>query len=266
MGMRDERGALDRLASSRISHRARGRVAVTARNRTRPAGAECARALQWREQFPFGDDQLFAQRLAACDITEAEFLGVLDDVGSMPRSGAPPPAWAQTLVDVYVSLEFSASSLRGFASVTDPLFPFLRCAAPLIDHFTSLLREKAIVVADDDPRVPFDAQTVHQLFLDELLGAFKRMLAPTLLLELNLSRLGGQLAGTSSSERFHSFFNRLDNRAAALQLFARYPVLARQLVVRGEQWVASSLAFLRDLLIDWPAIRAGWTLVWRWAG
>jgi len=229
-----------------------------ARNPARGDPTELGRALRWREEFPFGDGPLFAQRLAACDISEAEFLAVVGDVANMPRSAVVPPTWARTLVDVYLRpQQASGSALAGFSpSPTDALFPFLRCAAPLIDHFAEALRDNVIRRTDGDPYAPYDAQTVHQMFLGELLETFKRMLAPTLLLELNLARLGGQLAGTSPAERFGGFVDGLDNRAAAL-LLARYPVLARQLVVRGEHWLASSLAFLRDLAGDWPAIR-GW--------
>lgn len=237
------------------------RVASLRSHTPRPARGsppEADRALRWREEFPFGNDALFSQRLAACGISEAEFLSVTDGVTDPPRGAAGPPAWARTLEDAYrLPRQTSGSVLTWFSpKSTDALFPFLRCAAPLIDRFAGALRDNAVrLVGEQD--APYDGETVHRLFLGELLGSFKRMLAPALVLELNLARLGGQLVGASPAERFRSFVTDLDDRAAALSRLGRYPVLARQLVIRGEQWLASSLAFLRDLADDWPAV-CGW--------
>jgi type 2 lantibiotic biosynthesis protein LanM len=64
------------------------------------------------------------------------------------------------------------------------------------------------------------------------------------------------LTGENPSERFESFVDKLGDRAFALGILGSYPVLARQLVRRGEHWLASSLTFLRNLSQDWPAIRA----------
>lgn len=221
----------------------------------RAGSAERERATRWREQFPFGDTQPFAQRLAAAEITPAEFQAALDLV-SLPRSGSPPPAWAQTLLEAYKNEQAAGWSPTGFTPAqTDALYPLLRCAAPLMDHFAAALREQAIGLVGD-AESPFNGQEVPRLFVGELVNAFKQMLAPTILLELNLARLGGQLVGANPAERFDNFFSGLNNCAAAMRLLARYPVLARQLVVRGGHWLASSVAFLRDLTDDWPAIRS----------
>jgi type 2 lantibiotic biosynthesis protein LanM len=223
----------------------------------RQAGGEAARARRWREQFPFDDEgPLFTQRLAASQISEEEFLRVLADE-TATLCGAIAPTWSQTLVDAYLRPQTpECHAAAALPSQTDALSPFLRIAAPLIGHFAGALRRKAIEVARGDPCAPYDAQNVCELFLGELLEAYKRMLAPTMVLELNLARLAGQLAGTGPSERFHTFVSGLDDRTAALRMLARYPVLARQLVLRGENWVVSSLIFLRDLSRDWSAIRA----------
>lgn len=215
------------------------------------SGTESQRSLRWREQFPFGDEQFFAQRLTACDISEEEFLRVVGGAGSDPK----PPVWARTLVHAYLAPQRPESALTDASSrPTDGLYPFLRCAAPLVDHFAEQLRDNAAGLAGGHPSAPFHAPTVHQLFLGDLLEAFKRMLAPAMLLELNLARITGQLAGAGPAERFYEFIDGLGNSATALLRLSRYPVLARQLVVRGECWAASSLAFLRDLADDRPAI------------
>jgi type 2 lantibiotic biosynthesis protein LanM len=245
-----------RLAESLVERVAALRSRVGSSAPTGRPAAESARADRWRAQFPFGDEEFLAARLAADDISEAEFLEVLaDEVGTL-RSGAPPPAWVRTLEDLYRCPQPHESTLPGLSpSPTDALFP-LRCVAPIIDHFANALRRKVIAAADGAPWVPYDAHTVHRFLVGDLVDTFKRMLTPTLVLELNLARLGGQLAGASAAERFGSYLDLIDSPAAALRLLARYPVLAHQLMIRGQHWLVSSVLFLDDLSSDWDAICA----------
>lgn len=200
---------------------------------------------------------MFAQRLVALRITEDEFRRVVNDGECGRLYAARRPAWLRTIVDVYSKPPLSESALcQGASSASDALFAFLRVTEPLIEHFVTRLRDAAKDIAHRDESVPFDAQDAAWLFVDELLDAFKRMLAPTMILQLNLARLDQQLAGETPAERYQSFLRSLCDRAVAAQTLMEYPVLARQLVLRGEQWLASALAFLCDLSHDWPAIRA----------
>jgi type 2 lantibiotic biosynthesis protein LanM len=221
------------------------------------AGAESLRATEWREQFPFDDGPLFAQRLAASNIAEDEFLSVMADE-TAPLWGANARPWSRRVVDCYLRPQSPGRYARGApANGNDALAPFLPLVAPLVDHFAGELGREAIEVASNYTSAPFDPLDVHELFLYELLNAYKRMIGPTMVLELNLAGLAGQLAGASPAERFNSFVTGLSDPAAALRMLARYPVLARQLVVRGENWLNSNVTFLRDLSRDWPAIH-GW--------
>ena len=86
----------------------------------RQAGAESVRAIEWREQFPFDDGPLFAQRLAASNITEGEFLCVMADE-TATLWGAHVPAWSRTVVDRYIRPQSPGSYVRGApASGTTP--------------------------------------------------------------------------------------------------------------------------------------------------
>src|SRR5262249_21913245 len=63
------------------------------------------------------------------------------------------------------------------------------------------------------------------------------------------------LPGGTPVERFQSFLRRLRQPEVALALFQEYPVLARQVMIRVENWVRSGLRFLQRLCADWEAVR-----------
>jgi len=76
----------------------------------------------------------------------------------------------------------------------------------------------------------------------------------TLVLELNVARLRGQLEGETPEQRFGSFVERLANGDAVRSLLSEYPVLARLLVEQIEMWRAAALEFVGHLAADWEAL------------
>jgi type 2 lantibiotic biosynthesis protein LanM len=76
-----------------------------------------------------------------------------------------------------------------------------------------------------------------------------------MVLELNVARLQGLLKGETPEKRWRSFLQCLSQRNTALNILQEYPVLAYQLVLCIDQWVAFSLEFLQHLCTDWEAIR-----------
>ncbi|MFE2751085.1 type 2 lanthipeptide synthetase LanM family protein [Actinosynnema sp. NPDC059335] len=86
------------------------------------------------------------------------------------------------------------------------------------EAFACALRPLVRATAALDPRLDAD-------FTRALGRRLARIAARTLVLELNLQRVGGRLAGDTPQERFADFIRHVDLPA----LFARYPVLARLL-------------------------------------
>src|SRR5207302_1862700 len=103
---------------------------------------------------------------------------------------------------------------------------------------------------------PFDPATVDGILFAPLPGRLLEMLLRTIVLELHVARLGGLLHGETAEERFQSFVERLRRPDIALELFREYPVLARQIVIRLDNWLAASLEFLQRWCADWSAICA----------
>ena len=77
----------------------------------------------------------------------------------------------------------------------------------------------------------------------------------TLVLELNVARVQGDLTGANPSERFREFAAGLRDPKIALGLLMEYPVLARQLVECVEAWRRTTGEILERLCGDWPLIR-----------
>ncbi|MFF4378290.1 type 2 lanthipeptide synthetase LanM family protein [Kitasatospora sp. NPDC001547] len=79
------------------------------------------------------------------------------------------------------------------------------------------------------PAGAVDLPAVRARFVDGLTGTLARQAARTLVLELNVAREEGVLAGDSPADRFRDFVRRMAAPAALRALFGEYPVLARVL-------------------------------------
>src|SRR5207247_6913606 len=93
------------------------------------------------------------------------------------------------------------------------------------------------------------------MLLGNLMEPLVQMVSRTLVLEMHVARLQGELEGDTADARFRSFVERLRDPEAAVALLEEYPVLARQLAIAVDQWVETNLELLQRLGADWPAIR-----------
>jgi type 2 lantibiotic biosynthesis protein LanM len=126
---------------------------------------------------------------------------------------------------------------------------------PLIDQARERLciGVHALVRARSD--LLFDPGAVEAILFAGLPGQLLSMLSRTMVLELHVARIQGLLKGDTPQDRFRSFVAHIRERDHALIFFQEYPVLARQLLNRIDQWVTCSLEFLQRLCADWAVIR-----------
>ena len=209
------------------------------------------RLKQWKDQEPFNQDDYFARRLAMDQTTEDELLHLL---GQQAQGHEQP--WACAL-----EMAFSEHSPHGaapFANLWDSEkdMGFLVAIRPLIDNALNRLWIAAQGLATDiEIEPPFDPDQIPAMFFPNLERRLQAMLKRTMVLELNVARLQDRLQGETSEERYHSFLNILREKEEALNLLREYPVLARQVIVRIEQWLEASAEFLRHLCADWKKIK-----------
>ncbi len=215
-----------------------------------------ARLAGWRAQPPFPRADWLARRLALDGLTEESAQLLLGEPAEslLERAGGPP-AWL-------AEIESSFSRAR----TPDPL-PSLGLKGrrrpelyhgvePVLRAGLERIREGAReLAAGSGHGCPFDPETVGERLLPNLARALWVPLSRTLVLELHVAGLAGELAGDTPEERFADFTERLRRPETALAFLHTYPVLARLLALWTDQWVTFSLEFLTHLAADGDRLR-----------
>lgn len=210
------------------------------------------RLKRWRSQSPFNSNYYFSQRLSIDHLSEEGFIRLLGETtDQLSNRFSEPPGWLQEIERVYsnwIRADFSDKRSQSTE------MGFLVIVKPLIDLGIERLRRGAEALRREHANAPFDSSSVDHLFLPNLLPQLARIVMRTMVLELNVARVQGLLKGQTAGERFQDYFNRLSNPAKALAILREYPVLARQLALCVNYWVANSLEFLSRLSVDWEKL------------
>ncbi|HKX30627.1 MAG TPA: type 2 lantipeptide synthetase LanM, partial [Blastocatellia bacterium] len=193
---------------------------------------------RWRAQAPFDQEELFSRRLDLDGISEEQLRYLLSESAEALRDRSDAtPEWLRQLVEAFsFSNEpggqpegLSLATLLSEANQITAQGGFLFLIEPLFDQALNRLRAGIRTLIQERQIVPFDPPAVEHHLLTALLEPSLNLLARTLILELNVARVRGQLSGDTPETRFRSFVERLRERSRALSLLEEYPVLARQL-------------------------------------
>lgn len=225
-----------------------------------PAERELARRrlARWRSLAAFETPGLFERRLAAAGWDEERLLAVLGESPERLRERQTEiPDWLAALAEAYASAPATRprqGAEESAAVAGEDAFAVLW--RPLVRWAQAGL-EAAVGTLPPLPaqEAPFDPATVASLFVPWLAGDLHQMGTRTVVLELQVARLEGSLAGDTPEERFASFVDGLRRPERALALLALYPVLARKAVLRARTWIATSRELLERLTADWRLLR-----------
>ncbi|WTO33049.1 type 2 lanthipeptide synthetase LanM family protein [Streptomyces achromogenes] len=233
-----------RLAAARaVPLSRRGRATVTDAS----LGGRADRVLaRWRAQRPFDQDGWFERRLAADSLDPGLLRELLTEPAEAlaERLGAEEP-WARHLAAV-----FEEPPPTPAVEIPDR-DAFATLVAPLLTAARDRLRG-GIAALGPTPLGTPEEITAH--LLPSLTSPAHAMAVRTMIVELEVARLTGQLTGATPQERYRDFVRRLADPARAVQILAEYPVLARRLTVAAEQWTDTHLALVRRLAADLPDI------------
>lgn len=133
---------------------------------------------------------------------------------------------------------------------------FLTLLRPDIDAARARVRDglARLASAQAQPQLP-DPPVLEAMLFDGVRGALERLVTPTLVLELNVARLRGELQGDSPEARFAGYVARLDDAGYVAALRTEYPPLFALAAARLDRWVVVALELVDRLYRDWPTLR-----------
>ncbi len=214
------------------------------------------RLQRWKMQSPFESDLYLKQRLAQDRMTEEEWFQLLGEPAEAIRDrGSMPPSWLTTMERAYSRTSTERLFPIPTATEEQQVLGFLEAVRPLLDDGWERLMRRVRTLHSTSLSPPFDPDNVAQALAASLPWQVAQMLSRTMILELNVARLLGELSGDTSEARFDSFQQRLKQGDVVWSMFLEYPVLARQVVTAIDQWVEFSLEFLQHLCTDWTTLK-----------
>lgn len=220
-----------------------------------PSGApiEMSKFSRWRSAFT--EHSVFARRLATAGIDEAALRDILAERPEDLRERfGETPRWMTECEDALRDAPGFAGETAAHSERANDPSEFARAFEPLLARGRARLRAGLTNVLARYPRFAY-LQSATAVLETALLGRVSSIAARTLVLELNVARLQGTLTGETPEGRFADFVRRLEQPEMRASLVCDYPVLARQIVMRVEQWVATSLEFIDRLCSDWEILR-----------
>jgi lantibiotic modifying enzyme len=172
----------------------------------------------WQSLRPFNNGNLFNQRLATDGLTEEMLLLILNESEEALKSQTiTTPRWLTDITEAFSRLDFSHDmlELQTKNEAKEGLHGFLGVVFPLLNQGLERLTTRVSAWQHSSSQVPFELADLPALFAPVLMEHVFQVLNRTLVLELNVARLQGDLSGDTEKERFSSFVQRLRDRNIA---------------------------------------------------
>jgi class II lanthipeptide synthase len=211
------------------------------------------RLAQWRDLSAFRSGDALARRLADEGLDETSFERLLAEPADAVGARLPAtPKWLTELAEAFATPPPVGEPLPLPSGLRDdPVAGFLELVRPLIERARGQLRA-GIATVCREASSPFSPEEAERLATEPLAYRLLPVLARTLVLELNVARVQGLLAGDTAEERFAAFVERLRRPETAREILSEYPVLARLAAEELDAWVEVSLELFDRLSRDWP--------------
>ncbi len=219
---------------------------------------------QWRHRGPWREPTLFARRLAEDGLTEERLHDLVHaPIDAIQQACDEPPDWlcelAEALNDQRPNHEPRLADM--IEPGRDLTVGFLVAIEPLVLQAHRTFRTELEALMQQWPDAPFTEDTADTVFFDGLGRQLLALVSRTLVLELNVARLRGELRGDTASERFGSFIDRLHQIDVTSRIFKEYPVLARAVLDALHTRVMVRMRLLRHVCEDREVIEATWPVL-----
>lgn len=205
-----------------------------------------------------GDPDTLDERLAPLGVTRDELFALLGETdASLAARFAREPEWHRTFTRWWADGRGTPADHR----LVPPELGLLEVARPLLEgalrEFAARARQR--LAREPGPPAALSAtdDVVNRLIATVPIADLQNYLSRTMVLELNVARLEGRLAGDTPQARYASFVAMLADQDLALSLWREYVVLARCLVERLGFWITTRLELLEALLADLPSLVTG---------
>ncbi|MDJ0839156.1 MAG: type 2 lanthipeptide synthetase LanM family protein [Acidobacteriota bacterium] len=206
------------------------------------------RLAAWRAIPPLDNDQYFRMYLHSMDAEPEDLTALLDESPeSLCNRQALVPAWLEHLARCFEASDITVPKLsEPFRN--NPVSGFLALVQPLTADGCRRLQQQARSIAASHDFIPFHIEAVTEALFEPLAANLLNMISRTMVLELNIARLRGELEGETPEQRFSAFTALLPERAP--EYLRGYPVLARRVVGAVDAWVRAESTFLKHLADD----------------
>jgi type 2 lantibiotic biosynthesis protein LanM len=218
-------------------------------------GLASRRLDRWRKHAAFSNEPTFLKKLQAAGLTEDQFSRLLgESIGSL-RNRIAIPSWAADIEQAFTEAQKGSANGDAIFQTDDDLrYGTIVAFEPLILQGLRRLRGGLEELGESQTQPIFDPHSVENLALPGLLGRLAGLIARTMVLEINVARLRGDLTGDTPQARFKDFIQRLRRPEICLSLLSEYPVLARRIIESVRRWEESTLECLAHLCKDWRLI------------
>ncbi len=212
---------------------------------------------RWDEALTKDDwVSLLSRRLEASAIDSDDFLAMLGADPLDLAASESAPLWATELLDW---IDAPSAQDQTLATLDDTLGEWrVSGFAMLYRQIVANAMQRAVESLESShspTAVPFDPLAMVGQLVGPVARLAEMMISRSLVVEMHASALDGNLHGDSSEDRYRDFVSRLGRAEYAKEIFAIYPVLARQLHQMLSGWEAGTTLFLERLVADWAQIR-----------
>ncbi len=214
---------------------------------------------KFREKAPFHENkELWAQFLKANELTEEDLhlaLGMPPE--TLVQNVKSACSWVEDFEVAINEFPWDAPPPLKWSDNTPPSMKILIFARPVVAWALNGIKKavRSLSEAIGNASVP-DPEKISEHFMSSLMTNAYAITHRTLVLELNVARLRGELTGETPEQRFQSYLKKLEDPNYAQQLFREYVVMTRLLMESSKMIADVCVQFIQRLIKDWSRIES----------
>ncbi|MFC4769269.1 type 2 lanthipeptide synthetase LanM family protein [Effusibacillus consociatus] len=161
------------------------------------------------------------------------------------------PDWLVSLHDIFKSDDYTTLSDEDIDPKAQSEAPFFKFVVPFLKWSKGKILHQLKEWQEKFPEIPFSNSMIISSILKPVYQNLLTIVCRTLMLELNIARVEGQLIGNTSEARFEDFVSRkLTDKVDILAILHKYPVLARLMTVSAKNIIYANLEAVEHFLLD----------------